>query len=492
MRKLLLAATSLALAAAAGCDSRGTAPTSEPAPTPSVTVDRSAPIEHPSAVKQAAMVVFTGLEGTVRTVRAVPEDGSKPAVKLSAPGVDTTYAGSLSSRRALLVEHAKDGSITAIVAVRAAGEDRSQLGKLPAGEYQSIDKIKEAGDTILVELARTHAPHRDVFALRHGAEPKVVAALSSLAAASGNRVAVVTKGNLQSLKLDGTNAIPLGGGDGRDEVVAVRGDRILITTHVGSVGNVRVAGIDGGAKDLGKPEADEKAIAITAGSRVVYLRRTQAGAVLVSVALDGTGEHILSTPELDAKPIHVAGDRIFFGSAAGALLVVSANGGSPRVLDPAAGTDVRVGAVTDARVIYVSDSPHWPALRAAALDGSGVTKLVEEPPSLPFFGGLMPDGRVVYYRALAGQLDSGRIFSVKLDGTDRRPLGTSVKNAEGATLPAGPLDQDFEAVTRSGRLILESEFEAGGGSQLIVGSADSDAAALLPGASHARFAALIE
>ena len=84
------------------------------------------------------------------------------------------------------------------------------------------------------------------------------------------------------------------------------------------------------------------------------------------------------------------------------------------------------------------------------------------------------------------------MFSVKLDGSDDRPVGITVTGADGKALPEGPLDQDFEAMTPTGRVILESEFAStGGGSQLVVGSAGSEAAQMLSGATHVRFKALI-
>lgn len=497
---LVLAASSVLLAALMGCDSKGTAPSTTPSPTaaPKPTqeaapvADRAAPS---GVVRVPAMVVFAGREGSTRTVGAVIEDGGKPSVALSAAGVDTTFASAISARRALLVEHAEGGSIAGLVAVRATDGSRADLGRLPAGQYHAVEKTLEVGGAIVVELSRAeragNAAH-DVMVLRPGAEPKLLAATAKLAAAAGERIAIVVKGNLSSVKLDGTGSIALGGGDGHDEVVEARGDRILLTTHAGPGGDVRLARIDGGAVDLGTPGAEEKAVAITESSRVVYLRKTAGGAVLVSAGLDGTGESVLTAPELDARPFHVAGDQIFFGGAGGALRAVSATQGAPIVLDPAAGKNVRVGAIGGGRIVYASDTPQWPALRAAALDGSGVTSLVEEPPAIPFFSGLMPDGRVVYYRALAGQIDGGRMFSVKLDGSDRRPIGTAVTGTDGKPMPAGPLDQDFEVITPSGRVILESEFEASGGSQLLVGAADKAAATILPGASHVRFTALIE
>lgn len=487
MRSLFFAA-SLAVIGVAGCDAKDNAPappTTSPAPS-------TRPVA--ASARGPATVIFAGKVDAARTVGAVLADATQPATMLSAPGVDTLFASALPGRRVLLVEHAPDGSIAALVTANVDSGARSPLGKLAAGQYRAVDKARSVGDRLVVELARVGSSESDVLTLRPGEEPRLVAALARLVAVNADRVAVVGGGNLRSLKLDGTGAIALGGGDGHDKVADVRGDRILVSTHAGGAGDVRAVDIGGGgAIDLGQPDADEQAVAFTDAGRIVFTRRTPAGAVLVSAAPDGKDTTVLTTPDLDARPLRVVGDRVLFTSAKGALLSVSEGGGAPTVLDPAAGANVRIGALRGAQLFYVCDTPHWPALRVAALDGSGVVSLQEEPPVLPFFSGVTDDGRVVYYRSLAGQIEGGRIFSVKLDGTDRRPVGTAVSTADGAPTGKGLADQDFEAITTSGRLILETEFAGKGeGSNLLVAAADSDAARLLPGTARTRFVALVE
>jgi hypothetical protein len=490
MRTLVLAATSLLLVStAAGCNNK------EPAPTPAPPVGSviGAPLPAPAAIAPPAYVVFTGQSGAARTVGAVIEDASAAPIALSTAGVDTTFAGSIAGKRAVLAERAADKSIIALVAARIDTGERSALGAFPAGKYADAPQIKVAGEAVVIELARAGSDAHDVFALRAGAAPVLLAESATLVGAAKGHAAVLAGGNLIGVKLDGSGKITLGAGDGHDKVAEVQDDRILLTLHAGASGDVRLIGIDGSGKvDVGKADVDESAVALTA-QRVVYLRHAAAGAVLVSASLDGKAEQALTDAQLDAKPIQVTADgQILFGSAAGAFMTVAANGGATRVLDPNAGTNVRVGAVRDGQVVYTSDVPHWPALRVAKLDGSGVVSLLEEPPSVPFFAGFMPGGRVVYYRTLAGQIEGGRVFSVKLDGTDRRPVGTAVTGTDGKALPSGPADQDFEAITPSGRVILESEFEVGStGSQLVVGSTENEGARLLTGADHVRFAALV-
>lgn len=510
MRSILLASSFVLVSAVAGCNARESAPAPSPTSAPTSAslppISKAAPLNPQEApLPLPATVVFAGAEGGIRGVGAVVEDASAAPISLSVAAVDTVYVRPIPGRRVLLAEHAHDKSIRALVAASVANGERATLGTLPQGKYAEVVELKETGGTLVVELKRVGAVSltngNDVVALHAGTEPVLLASGARLAAAAAGRAAVLSGGNLHSVKLDGSDKVALGGGDGHDKVAEARGDKLLLTLHAGTSGDVRLTGIDGtGVVDVGKADVDESAFGLTA-QRLVFVRRVgvpDARAVLVSTALDGKDEQTLSDPDLDARPIQITeGGQILFGSATGAFLIVGALGiaggsGAPRVLDPAAGSNVRIGAVHSGQVVYRSDAPHWPALRVAKLDGSGVVSLIEAPPALPFFGGISPDGRVVYYRTLSGQLEGGRVFSVKLDGTDQRAVGVAVAGTDGKMLAGGPSDQDFESLTPAGRVILESEFDVnGGGSQLLVGSAESDTARLLSGASHVRFAALI-
>lgn len=487
MRSFCLAVANIALAVGlAACSTEDAAP-APPSPAPEPVVQ--------AAVAPAAVVVFAGRVDASRTVGGVAEDGATAPVALSAPGVDTTYVTVLPGRRVLLAEHSADTSLSSLTAVRVEGAGRASMGVFPAGQYREVSQTMTDGDAVVVELARAGADLRDVFALRAGEAPRLLAAGSRLVALAAGRAAVMTNGDLRSVKLDGSGMIALGPGDGHDQVAEARGDRILFTIHAGDAGDVRVSAIDASsAFDLGKPGVDEAAFAITKASRLVFVRRTAAGAVLVTASSDGKDERTVTPAELDARPIMVTdGGEILFGGPQGALLAVGAMGDAPaRVLDPAAGMEVRIGTVQAGHVFYVGNTPHWPALRAAKLDGSGVVSLCESPPKHPFFSGLMPDGRVVYYQALAGQIEGGSMHSIMLDGTGARPVGTQVADVDGTPLPGGPADQDFEVITPSGRLILESEFVAGaGGSQLILAAADRASARLLMGTDHTRYVGLV-
>ena len=499
MRKLHVVALLLSVFVAAACKSKDGAPpgpeavaTGTPAsPTvggnPAATATSAAPTAPPS------FVVYTGSSGAIRSVGATLEDGSAPPVALSSSGVDTTFAGVISGRRALLVEHKADKAIDAVIAVRGDGAARTSLGSLPAAKYAALKQVRSVDDVVVVEASRVGSETTtDVLVLRAGAAPRVLAVDSTLVAADAKRAAVMTSGNLRSLALDGSATTPLGGGDGHDRVAEVKDSRILLTVHATTSDDVRTIGIDGNSPiAFGQPDLDESAFAFAAGTRVVFVRKNADGlAALVSAAATGKDEQVLTSPAADVAPIQVTATGDVLYRAAGAMLAVSVNGGgAARVLDPAAGTNIQIGVVQDGLVVYRSDSPNGPALRVVKLDGTGRQSLCEGVPQIPFFAGMTSSGRVVYYRALAGQQEGGRLFSIKTDGSDLRPIGTGVAGADGK--PMAVANQDFEARTPAGRLILESEFITNGGSQLVVASHDTDTAKLLAGASHVRFAALI-
>jgi hypothetical protein len=98
------------------------------------------------------------------------------------------------------------------------------------------------------------------------------------------------------------------------------------------------------------------------------------------------------------------------------------------------------------------------SLRTAKLDGSGAAQLCAEPLWKPFFSAVTSDGRAVFYRALLGQLEGGALYSVKLDGTDLKPMGNHVVNPDGTAYSRRLEDQDFEAITPAGRVVFEAEF----------------------------------
>jgi hypothetical protein len=396
----------------------------------------------------------------------------------------------LAGRRVLLSERAADG--LRLVSVGAEGQARKVLATLPSKKYQGAGKALQAGDAIFVEAALApDGRKKDVYALGSAA-PVLLAEGAELVAAAGDRAAFLQAGNLRSAKLDGSAAIALGGGDGLDEVADESGDRVLLTLHGAGKGDVRAVSLDGKLRvDVAQPGADETAFALS-GGRAILERAGATGSVIVSVALDGSGERALTTPEQGAIARLVGdGGLVIFESGGGALMAVDAAGAGPaRTLDPAAGTDIVVSRIVGDRVVYTGTGATALALRAAKLDGSGVTTLCEQVLWLPYFSGVTPDGRVVFHRALAGQLEGGQAFSVKLDGTELRQFGSDVRAADGSR-SMSPFDQDFEAVTPSGRVILEAEFEGLQQPQLVLASPQASAAALLAQLDGLKFAAVI-
>jgi hypothetical protein len=476
MRTLLLAAVPLCLVL--GCTSDKTsAPRPVPAPNPT-----AAP----------ATIVFAA-NGAHREVYAVPEDGSRPAARLSTDGVDGVVAGVLADKRVLVASLGKGNSLTELALVSLDGATRSPLGALPEGRYAKASRALGDGPVAAIEVARLDAPGTaDVFALG-GAAPVVIATNARLISVASGRIAYVTNGKLKSARADGSDERGLGGTSGKDDVVDARADRILLTTHAEGPGDVRLAHIDGSAPiDVGAAFFDERAIGFS-GARVLFTRGAPGERAILSVGLDGAGEitvadaaldaealmhgafaEAVTTPWIDARTTHPLDRGVLFTSKSGALYLGVPGGGAPTLLDAAASAHVRDARLDGEHAFYVVGS----ALRRARLDGRGTATLCDEPAWQPFFSAVTTsatsESRVVFYRTLAGQLEGGKLFSVKLDGTDRKPVGVDVRDPDGKPHGEAPEDQDFEAITPQGRVLLEAEFE-GVESHLLLGAGGIDA-----------------
>jgi hypothetical protein len=109
---------------------------------------------------------------------------------------------------------------------------------------------------------------------------------------------------------------------------------------------------------------------------------------------------------------------------------------------------------------------------------------------MPFASAVTSDGRVIFHRTLAGQPEGGQVYSVRLDGSELGQIGGQVTLGSTGG-PQAPSDQDFEALTPSGRVILEAEFEGIVGSQLLAAAPDDLEATRLTGLTSVRFAALV-
>ncbi len=447
-----------------GCDG-GKAPTSSVSPSvarpadPAASVTRAAP----------ATVVYTLADGGARAVIATAEDGAGAPVTLSRAGVDTTYVAALAGRRAVIAERRGDGGLGALAIVALDGGGRRAHALPP--DYQAVGEVKVAGDVAVVELIRSDGAARaDLWAVREGGLTRL-AGDARVAAVAGGRVAYYAGGALRSVALDGGASLGLGAGV--DRLAAVEGDRLLLTVRkaIRARADVRMVGIDGSA-----PRDLTGAVAFGfAPGRVVYTR----GDAILSAARDGGDERTLAT----GAALRLDGGRLFF-SDGDALAVVDAAGGAPRTLDAHA-PNAQVARVVGDRVVYTADSELAMALRSARLDGGGVAVLCDQPTWMPFVTGVTADGEVLFQRALAGQPEGGRAYAVRVDGRELRALGTNLLDGSGAVAD----DQDFEAVTPSGHVILEAEYEGIRGAQLLV--ADGEFAHHLTPAAAVRFAAVI-
>ena len=475
----------LALGLVLGCSSGDRRPRDEaPAPLPS-------PAPAPAASGPSlASVVFAARD--TQELFAVAEDGSQP-LRLSREGARAAFAGVLPGRRVLYGVRAADASLASLESVGVDGTARQDLGALPPGRFSRIAALRHHRRALALELGRAAEPGKtDVVVVRAGQAPVVVAEDASLAALAGGRVAYGAGGTLASAALDGSDVRTLGAGDGQDRLVEARGGRLLVTLHANGLGDVRIVKLDGSERvDLGTPEADDRAFGFAGDTRAILTHGTDAARSVAVVGVDGSSERSLA---VGASPALVtAAGELLFGDDAGSLRAVALAEGAGRLLDASAGKKLTGAREVGDRVFFVGGMTGL-ELRTARLDGHGAVALCAQPGWQPFFGGVTAEGRAVFYRALAGQLEGGRLFSVKLDGTDLQPFGETVQNPDGSPFTTPLADQDFEAVTPAGRVIFEAEFQETE-AHLLVGTPGDDGgqrARRLVDRDDLRFVALVE
>lgn len=448
-----------------------------------------------------ALVVYgvtsTGPQGaTSATVYARPEDGSGAERALSRPGVISRAVAVLGAGRVLVAEFdVADTRIERLVSVDARGRGAPLvLASFDASAaYSWVRHVERVGDDLLAELlpiGGVGVP--SVVALRAGAAARVLVVSGIVVAADAGRALVLAgahalagEGDLALLDVATGALTPVGGGDGKDAVVAVEGAQVVANTRAG----VRVVAIGAGtSRALGA--AADRAVGVTSG-RVVATRPEPSGTSLVSSALDGQGERTLVAARGDLGQVATAaGDVVVYSSDAG-LSAVAASGGASTVVDRDVTGAFSLFARAGDRVVYTAPSTMRTALRTARLDGGGATTVFEKTLLLPVPLSVQGD-RILFRNALLTEPDEGWLISAKLDGTEQHDVAWRVQTAAGQRAGA-PTDQDYFGITPSGTLVAEVEYEGGllWGSQLVVSSPASDVALELSGLGRVRFAGIV-
>jgi hypothetical protein len=174
-------------------------------------------------------------------------------------------------------------------------------------------------------------------------------------------------------------------------------------------------------------------------------------------------------------------------------MIVGGRGEQPRVIDPSIESGVSIFQVAGDVAIYTTEESGSSQIRTARLDGSRVAKIYTIDLAQLIVSAVTPDGRLVFTVPNIGdpdQVSGGTLYSARLDGSDPQRIGSGISTADGTVVK--PVDQDFEAITPSGRLVIEAEFRAVGvGSQLVLATSDAAASRLLTQATAVRFAGLI-
>lgn len=462
-----------------------------------------APTRPPSLVVQS--VVPDGDDGPSRSyVSARPEDASAPARTISPAGAPYRAAAVLEDGRVVLARLDTTGEVvTAVVVVDAfTGKAGEPLATFERGRgYGRVSAVRPVGDRLVVALGGGAATDGDeVWSMGEGAPARRLARTATIVAAGATRAALLVGRDASSGRGDLTLADPAtleltrpGGGDADDAVAKVEGARVLVTLHASRRGDVRVVDLDAGASyDLATSDADERGVGFDRGAAVWVGGEEGRRSLFVAPAAAGAEARRVAGPDAAIDSAFALGDGTVVASTARGLFAFELESKRATLLDAAMEGPIDVfGRVAD-RVVYVGRSGFSRSLRGARLDGTGVAVLFEK--ALTVVLPLCAIGdRLVFRSSLIIEPDGGFIDTVRVDGSGRRPaaLGVAERSSPNAVHPAH--DRDFLAVTPSGRLVLEVEYEGGlaTGSQIVTTGDALATAHPLSERGRVRFAGLV-
>lgn len=242
---------------------------------------------------------------------------------------------------------------------------------------------------------------------------------------------VGTNSDIYAVKADGTGRVPLATSADPESAVMVVGDRLIYYRETSGQQDLFSVKLDGTGT---VPLANTPAIELFAGmvgSRFVYQRMRPDGvsADLYSVNLDGTGGLLLASniySETYGGHFRIEGDQIVFTSLAsggGDLYVIHGDGTGLTTL--ATNTKLKFPSkITQGKVVYYqAEAAGAQTLHAVSLDGSGHAQLTPAPGEV--FTQVADQGRLVYVVKTGSAPLRYSLYSVRLDGTDTRPLATN-------------------------------------------------------------------
>jgi hypothetical protein len=447
----------------------------------------------PPALAGIVYNVHDFVTGT-RAIVAAREDGAGLPVQLSRPGVDTVFASALPEGRALLVERATDGHLTGFVRVGADGLVRASLGEPATRDYVGVHTARVIEDRILVELARADAGPPDLFVLAEGTPPTLVQAGAALVAQAGPGLLVLIgaqtaagRGQLASVPLSGGPARMLGDTAGDDAAVAVAGDRALFAMSTTGVGQARlVSALDGDTLLARNGSADAKvvALAMDSASGMIYQRGDTIWVTGDAGDRQLTRGNFVAATQSDALVV----------TPTFALAAFPLHGAGPaRTLDPQVGEAFHLFQVTETHVLYRVEVTGTPELRAAPVTSGPARSLLLREGFEVWAPAVTPDGHVLAQLTPQAESDlpgrGSELWSVRLAGDDLTRVAHQID--AGATEEA-TADQDFEALTPAGRLILEVEYQGKvAGSQLCAGGPAAASARTVSDLGAVQFAGLL-
>jgi hypothetical protein len=436
-----------------------------------------------------AEIVYATAEGLTQ-IYAMPETPGAARVALTPSGKRAAYVGALGTTpkesplpatRLLQVVYAlvaDDASITSLRKVSVDGTADVALAELPAATWTNPAGAWQTQDgTLIVQLSHLDGSGASLLAV--GGGNASVLADGRFLAVAGNRVAYLANatsvtspaGDVRSVGADGNANLALGGGDADDLFHGVSGDKLIFTAHhTATTPELRIAGIDG-VSTLAR--AGSKGLLFSEGS--IVASRSDA---FEKIGLD---LHVQPLPLLSGAQVLALlpdGRVAAFVKGAG----VMANG---QVLDARAADAALAPHLFGDRLVYTLNDSTGSYLRSAKIDGSGATALAEGHGQQLLFEAELPFGRVLFYRTKATE-PGGWLSTVSVAGGGESLVGDDITGTRKAA------DQDFEGLTRAGRLVFEAELTEGTKPRLFVVEGSGEIRGLTSDGSSATLSAVLE
>ncbi len=437
-----------------------------------------------------AQLVYSTPEAGLIRLYATQETPGAARIALTPPAQRAAYVGALGTTpkdaplpttRTLQVIYgwvADDASITSLRKIGIDGKGDVAPADLPAATWTNPAGPWQTQDgTIVVQLSHLDGSGPSLLAVRDGLVSEL--APGRFLAVAGNRVAYLANstsatshtGDIRSVGADGNANLALGGGDGDDLFHGVSADKLVFTAHhTGTTPELRIAGIDG-ASTLAR--TGSKGLLFAQG--IIVALRSDA---FEKIGLD---LHVSPVPLLSgAQVLALLPDGRVAAFVKGAGVMANS-----QVLDARTADAAVAPHLFGDRLVYTLNDATGSYLRSARIDGGGAAALAEGHGQQLLFESELPGGRVLFYRTKATE-PGGWLSDVSVSGGGETLVGDDITGTRKAA------DQDFEGLTRAGRLVFEAELTEGTKPRLYIVEGSGEIRGLTADGSSATLSAVLE